>query len=709
MRSDRAQKTRQFFAAVTVVVALLLGACGNSSDNDTGDGDSSSVFVYTPVDGLPLADGASSLEAISGSYFLTEDTSFSGRLIFFRPVLINDDPEGEGESDLPDDALPEPSDPVFVVTRPPRSGSVSIEEMSGAFDYTPEADFFGKDSFAFYVVEGDRGSLQATIELVVSGVNDAPELTVEIDKVAEQGGVYESSLIAIDADNDPLTFSSQNLPDWLELDSETGLLSGIPDQLDIGIYRQMTLSVSDPSGETDTYGPFSLEVIDINDSPTVNPAQFPDVLKARERVVVNLFPDDPDGEFVSIQTELNDFVDVEILGGSLAVTARDVTEVTPINLVVIARDLRGTTTREIISLKILPVTESGMGLTLSGRKRGVGFHLVVLGDGYKSDEQISFMEDVDGLMNLMQRDPAIAAHLSGWNIHAVSVASEDSGIDDNVSNDIRHTAFDSGYFCRDVARLVCANDAKVFDAALDEYPYLDQIVLLVNDSRYGGSGGNIAVASANAPQIALHEMGHSVAALADEYVDSLIPSSTTVGFVEGRFANVSGHANPRAVPWSHWIEDPDDYPSLEGEPGIGVFEGGFYQDRGFYRPTSTSRMRDNERNFGAVNGEQWALSIYQRTNPIVSFEPVLRQIQLEAGETQVFGVLPLFGDDVQLIEWSLDGRSLPAFQNETELSLSFDEGDYTVALEVSDITGRIRIPPPHAASFEWKWQVRVVE
>ena len=90
----------------------------------------------------------------------------------------------------------------------------------------------------------------------------------------------------------------------------------------------------------------------------------------------------------------------------------------------------------------------------------------------------------------------------------------------------------------------------MFNVTLDEYPNVDELVMLVNDPRYGGSGGSVAVASASAPEIALHELGHSFAGLADEYVDNDIPALVSSEYREGLFANITQIQNPEVVPWS---------------------------------------------------------------------------------------------------------------------------------------------------------------
>ena len=690
---------------VFLVIIALSGCSSPSVGNLPSDGE------YIPPEGLPFADGTAAYAAQNDIFTLLEDTQVEGQLSYRQlpsaetPVV---DPNASGPAPVADSDVPA-EQPRFLLTRQPGHGSVSIDPVSGQFSYIPTQDFFGTDVFRFYVVADGAGSAEATISLAVTGVNDTPLISGEVVTVVAQNTPYRSLLEVFDADNDPLNITLQNFPEWLLFDQSTSTLYGTPGQADAGLHENISVLVADPSGEIAVLGPFTIEVIDINDSPTVNPDQFPDTLNGQEKIVVNLFPDDPDGDFVTLETEPNDFVDVTVNGGSITVTARDVTEVTRINLVVIAIDRLGSPARTIVPLTIYPVTISGRGTTLAGKRSGAGMHLVVMGDGYKEDEQNTFFADVDRVVRLMREDPAISTHLSGWNIHAITSNSVDSGIDDNVLEDFRDTAFDSGFFCRGIQRLICTNEAKVFGTALEEYPYLDQIILLINDNRYGGSGGSIAIASAHAPEVALHEMGHSIAQLGDEYVDAVIPSISVSGFTDGRFPNIAAVNDPFNVPWAHWIDDKMNYPFREFESGVGIFEGAFFQSTGFYRPTFTSRMRDNDEHFGVVNGEQWILSVYRQTNPIIEFQPVRKDLQIRSVEEQMFSVLPLFSQGIQRITWSLDGEEIEGTRDLHSISLSPEVGNYTVEMVVEDSTGRIRIPPPHAGYFSWQWQLRVIE
>src|SRR5205085_2244240 len=62
-----------------------------------------------------------------------------------------------------------------VLVSGPSHGTLTLDAQSGAFTYTPSANFWGSDSFT-YRARDSRGadSGVATVSLTVSEVNDAP-------------------------------------------------------------------------------------------------------------------------------------------------------------------------------------------------------------------------------------------------------------------------------------------------------------------------------------------------------------------------------------------------------------------------------------------------------------------------------------------------------------------------------------------------------
>ncbi len=60
------------------------------------------------------------------------------------------------------------------------NGSVAITNGGADVSYTPNANFFGSDSFTYTVSDGNGGSDTATVNITVTNVNDAPVLTSSV-------------------------------------------------------------------------------------------------------------------------------------------------------------------------------------------------------------------------------------------------------------------------------------------------------------------------------------------------------------------------------------------------------------------------------------------------------------------------------------------------------------------------------------------------
>ena len=572
-----------------LVVGILLAGCDSSDSTIVpGINDDQSIRDEPVVNVLPVLAGATGVQ----SFELLEDGVLRARFYTSEPV---------------------PARPVTILSLPDH-GLLTMQAEGRVLVYQPDRDFWGSYTFSYQNFDG----VKVTVSLTVKSVNDPPVLSADIPTAAAQGRLFVHQLSATDADGDKLRYVATGLPGWLSLDSQTGLLGGRPTQNDIGVSAGVSLKVIDEAGLSDEVSGIRFEVIDVNDVPTLNLSQVPARLLGRGEVQVQVFPDDSDGDPVSIEVEDNRFIRSEIDHGWLTLTVSDVNEVTDVNLVLKAFDPRGGVTREILPIRVYPVTASGRGVTLAGIRQGRAVHVVVLGDGYAADQQALFREHVERTMVSLQSDPGIAGHMDALSIHMVGTVSKDSGADDTDQVDARDTYYDSTYNCGSIQRLICANTLTLLETALDEYPDFDQVILLVNDRRYGGSGnsgGSTAITSAYAPEIALHEMGHSLANLADEYVDNLIVE--TAGFPpfrEGRYANVTALTSPAEVPWAHWIDSSQPLPQFDGEIGVGLFEGGLYRSEGVFRPTFDSRMRSFDAAFGPVNSERWILRLYEETN-----------------------------------------------------------------------------------------------
>ena len=96
----------------------------------------------------------------------------------------------------PDDGL----DPTSVaVLSGPSNGSTSVNP-DGSIDYTPDADFFGTDSFTYEVCDLFGACDAAQVDITVNSVNDGPTAVDDSDTVDEDSSV---TVDVLGNDSDP--------------------------------------------------------------------------------------------------------------------------------------------------------------------------------------------------------------------------------------------------------------------------------------------------------------------------------------------------------------------------------------------------------------------------------------------------------------------------------------------------------------------------
>ncbi len=227
---------------------------------------------------------------------------------------------------------------------------------------------------------------------------------------------------------------------------------------------------------------------------------------------------------------------------------------------------------------------------------------VFVGDGYTAAEMAKWRADAQKVIDGFLADPLFAANRGAMNVRRVDVASNQSGVDEPDRGIYRDTAMDAAFYCYNIDRLLCVNTDKVLNIvgsvlAPDER---DVVIVVANSTRYGGSGGEIATLSMadQSIEIALHEIGHTAFALADEYDYG---TCSLGGEPVEPDVSVNG---TRGVKWHGLIAAGTAVPTGLGvyaNGTVGVFRGAQYCPSGKYRPTENSRMRTLGYPWHAVN------------------------------------------------------------------------------------------------------------
>lgn len=155
---------------------------------------------------------------------------------------------------------------------------LTIDPVTGLLSGTPGADQVG--SLSVTVTAWDGGVVGAGLSvsdsflLTVTDVDDAPPQPSAIGTVTateDQPFAFKVPGLPLqDADGSALTYSIEGLnhtalPGWLSYDPATGVLSGTPDNGDVGT---VNLRVFVTDGTSETGRTFTLSVVNANDEPT---------------------------------------------------------------------------------------------------------------------------------------------------------------------------------------------------------------------------------------------------------------------------------------------------------------------------------------------------------------------------------------------------------------------------------------------------------
>ena len=232
------------------------------------------------VGALTLAPGFGDAGTYGGVRIVASDGSFSDEVTFTVQVLATSGPpvaQDQSSSTPEDTPLPltlTAADPdgdaiTYVVASPPTHGVLT--GTAPQLVYTPDADFFGADSFTFTASDAGGTSAPATVSLQVEPVADAPVLETLQDVAFNEGAEVELPVLASDADGDPLSFAVQGLPPFAsfeDLGDGVGHFLFSPGFDDAGVYPGLQVTVSD--GALDASQTFELTVNDFQSPPLVD-------------------------------------------------------------------------------------------------------------------------------------------------------------------------------------------------------------------------------------------------------------------------------------------------------------------------------------------------------------------------------------------------------------------------------------------------------
>ncbi|MEZ5965081.1 MAG: M64 family metallopeptidase [Planctomycetota bacterium] len=326
------------------------------------------------------------------------------------------------------------------------------------------------------------------------------------------------------------------------------------------------------------------------------------------------------------------------------------------------------------------------------------YDVVILGDGYRDVEEGRFDADCLTFTAALFNKEPYATFGGYFNVHTVFRASRESGADHPDANPpiVRDTVYDASYNTGGTPRcLYIRNTSQALaDAALA--PATEgRILVMVNDARYGGCASTFAVSynGTSMTEVQIHEMGHSVGGLADEYW------YTGQSWGGGEPGEPNATADSSGNKWSAWL----------GSNGIGAFQGCRYCEFGLYRPWSNCLMNSLGRPLCSVCAEALVLRAHVSAAAIDLPQPPVTQLSLSRGVQQVFSFTNIAPPSSNaLVTWRLDGTPVASATTSYTLdTVPLALGRHTVEAEVLDRTAFVRRDPTNLLRQSRRWDVDV--
>jgi len=184
--------------------------------------------------------------------------------------------------------------------------------------------------------------------------------------------------------------------------------------------------------------------------------------------------------------------------------------------------------------------------------------LVILGDGYTANEMEKFRKDASRLTAALFGAEPFKSRKTDFNVRAVETPSLVSGVCKPHHNIYKRTPLSVHYSSFDSERYALTYDNRTVRNVASAVPY-DFMVILVNEQTYGGGGiynlyTTVSADNKFADYIMIHELGHHIAALADEYYTSSVAYEVPDIKLEPWETNITALLDRDNLKWKDLVE-----------------------------------------------------------------------------------------------------------------------------------------------------------
>ena len=224
--------------------------------------------------------------------------------------------------------------------------------------------------------------------------------------------------------------------------------------------------------------------------------------------------------------------------------------------------------REVWSLEIDPADKfiakgqarADAGALLKLHERGdptAKLDLLILGDGYTGAQRGKFERDAQRLLKVLFATSPFKERENDINVWGLVPPAPEAGISRPSQGIHKRTPIGATYDAFDSERYILTFENRNLRDIAANAPY-DAIEILTNTQTYGGGGifglySTVAADSAWAPYIFVHEFGHHLAGLADEYYTSQVAYLPSATRLEPWEPNATALLDPAKLKWKDLV------------------------------------------------------------------------------------------------------------------------------------------------------------
>ncbi len=237
-----------------------------------------------------------------------------------------------------------------------------------------------------------------------------------------------------------------------------------------------------------------------------------------------------------------------------------------------------------------------------GQEPDRAMDVVIVPEGYTERERSKMMADMSRFASVLLSHEPFASHRDLIHLRGVMAFSRQSGPSEPRKGLFRDTLVGASFNTFDSPRYLTVTHTRTLRQVAARAPY-DVLFLMVNSGRYGGGGvynqWSIFVSDNEYDEyVMIHEFGHHMAGLGDEYYDSAISTDEDLMYPPGiepwepnLTALIGGKRE--SAKWHDLIDPATPVPTPEKEKWattVGAFEGAGYKAKGLFRPQLDCKM-----------------------------------------------------------------------------------------------------------------------